>query len=141
MRGAGGVEATQSQDSEEDEAWKLELRELGHSEAAIAEAFAARATTPGDSPPKCAPLEIWPDNWPVVEAFVALETQWRYHPTLGTHAGLIWSSVDWLVRDLRIKPKRQARADLRLMEMAALDEMRKQERAARVKAAGKAQES
>lgn len=110
-------------ESEEDKAWKAELRELGHDEAAIAQAFAARDASSDACSTDSSPLEIWPDLWPVVQAFLALETQWRFHPTLGTHTGLVWSSVDRIVRDMRIKPRRQARADLRLMEAAALDEI------------------
>ena len=139
-RGAGGGSKDADPISEEDEAWKQELRELGHSEADIEAAFAVRDA--GQPAPDAAPesLEIWPENEPAVTAFQALETQWRYHPTAGTHTGLIWSSVDRIVRDLGFKKRRAVRADVRLMELAALDEMRKQEREARVRAAGQAQE-
>lgn len=136
MRGADGVKA--QQDSEEDDAWKTELRELGHSEAAIAEAFAARDASSGEFSSASSVLEIWPACWPVVEAFCALETQWHFHPTLGTHTGLDWLSVDRIVRDMKIRPRRQARADLRLMEVAALDEMRRLAREMRVREAGTA---
>lgn len=63
------------------------------------------------------------ENWPVVELFLALGTQWRIGPFGPT--GLDYPAVEALMNIHQIAKKHRARrfTGLRVMEAAALDEM------------------
>lgn len=70
-------------------------------------------------------VEVWPDNWLAALTFADLSTQWR----MG-HAGPI--GLDYAAIPAVLQLRRTPRAewpelfsDLRIMEAAALEEMRK----------------
>lgn len=65
-------------------------------------------------------VEIDPDNWQTVQAFLACSTQWVY-AGMGGIVGLNYPGVK-AVLDLTIKPKHRAEifAGIQLMERAAL---------------------
>lgn len=69
---------------------------------------------------------IFPDNWPIVQAFCTLSTQWRFAPS-GRMIGLDYAAVRPTLALMRVP-----RADwpevfegLRVMEDAALAELDK----------------
>lgn len=74
------------------------------------------------------PCEVWPDNWPSVELFTSVSTQWRMGPAgpvgldyaiafrLMDRLGLSERAWDWMFDDLRV------------LEDAALEQMRKEAR-------------
>ena len=69
--------------------------------------------------------EIWPDNWPIFSAFNAVSTQWNV--SMSGPTGLQYLVVfEWLDR-LWFKGDEwhEAFDEIRLMERAALDAMRK----------------
>lgn len=77
-------------------------------------------------------LDIWPDNLLAVAAFKALRTQWRYMPggmdRPAIPSGLDYASIDTVFRHVGIPAEAQPQvfADVQLMEVAALNEMRRE---------------
>lgn len=65
-------------------------------------------------------LVIWPENWPVLRLFLALQTQWRYKPC-GQLQGLRYDAAEVLMRRGGFKKKRRLFAHLQQMETAALE--------------------
>lgn len=68
-------------------------------------------------------IEVWPENWPAVDFFLSLTTQWRHG--MGGPTGLDYPAVLVLLRRLRLP---RAQADemfevVRVMERAALNEI------------------
>ena len=69
--------------------------------------------------------EVWPDNEQSIDVFVAMSTQWA-HGFAGP-TGLKYEALAEIWKRLRIPVKRRDAIfeDLRVMELAALKEMRK----------------
>lgn len=67
-------------------------------------------------------LEIWPENWPIVEVFLAMDTQWHTGGMSGRPIGLRYSSLPVVLRALRVPSSEfpWVFAGLRTMERAAL---------------------
>ncbi|MFM0736813.1 DUF1799 domain-containing protein [Paraburkholderia xenovorans] len=74
-------------------------------------------------------FDVYPENWPAVQVFLALSTQWR---AVGistmtkariVHTGLDYAVIEPVFRMMGIKPKRRVAIfqKLRVMEEAALD--------------------
>lgn len=69
-------------------------------------------------------IEVWPENWPVFELFVQMGTQWRIGN--GGPTGLDYSALYPLLdRQFSGDEWQQAFADIRAMEVSALDEIHK----------------
>lgn len=68
-------------------------------------------------------FEVWPENWPALELFAAVSTQWRVGMAGAT--GLDYAGVLAAMEFYGVKPEeRRARfEDLRIMERAALEAM------------------
>jgi hypothetical protein len=72
---------------------------------------------------------VYPENWPAVEVFLALATQWRVVSlsTLTTarlvQTGLDYTAIEPVMRLFGVKPKRRVATfqKIRAMESAALD--------------------
>lgn len=88
---------------------------MGLRDVEIAEAFASRAR-----PEEEHACEIWPENWPALEAFLSLSTQWRASPRTGAALGLDYAAAESVMRLLEVKDRRAVFEDLRVMERAAL---------------------
>lgn len=72
-------------------------------------------------------IQVWPENWPVVELFGRLGTQWNVGmsgPT-GLRYEAIYPLLDRFVSD--DEEWKQAFDDLQIMERAALDAMREED--------------
>lgn len=65
---------------------------------------------------------MWPDCWSAVDAFMAMSTQWRVGP--GGAVGLDYNVLPWVLQQIGLNDEPDIFADLRIMEMAALNEMR-----------------
>lgn len=68
-------------------------------------------------------FEIWHDNLPALEVFLACHTQWRIL-TGGTkpfYQGLRYAEVETVLRIKRIKNRAAVFADVQMMEEAARD--------------------
>lgn len=69
--------------------------------------------------------EVWPDCWPAVRVFIAMDTQWR--SGMGGPTGLDYAALPEVWRRLKVPPSERDDlfADLQVLERAALGEMRK----------------
>ena len=70
-------------------------------------------------------LEIWPENWRIVEVFSGMETQWNYSGMGGRPIGMRYESLPVVLDAVSIPPAERPEvfAGLRLMERATLDEV------------------
>lgn len=61
------------------------------------------------------------DNLPVVQAFLAVSTQWQYAGMAGQRMGLCYAGVNaWLDRFIHRRKRRALMHDLQVMERAVL---------------------
>ena len=72
-------------------------------------------------------IEVWPENWPVVQLFLAVGTCWWIDGTVGRYLGLDYSYVA-VVMKFNVKKKQRPKlfADLQIMERAVLAVVNKQ---------------
>ena len=87
-----------------------DLRVFGAPEDVVAQAEAAPAAFP-----------VHPDNWPAVETFLALSTQWRHAGAPGIPTGLDYAAIEPTLRLIGHEPTPGLFAGLRLMEAEALN--------------------
>lgn len=75
-------------------------------------------------------MPIMHENWPVILVFLALTTQWRYHEMSGTALGIDYTAAASVIGLYGHKGKaaREVFDGVRVMESAALDEFRRQEK-------------
>ena len=80
----------------------------------------ADAATLGIVMPELPPedFEVFEENWPAVEMFLRLQTQWR--TTMSGLLGLDYGAVAWLLRLYEVEDPRALLEDLQVMEAAAL---------------------
>ena len=62
--------------------------------------------------------EVWEENWPVLEMFLRVQTQWR--TTMNGVLGLDYGAVAWLFRLYEVEDPRALLEDLQVMEGAAM---------------------
>ena len=67
-------------------------------------------------------FEVWRSNWPAVETFLALSTQWRHAGSAGIRTGLDYAAIPATARLLGHRRDRDLFDRLRIMEAGALDE-------------------
>ncbi len=63
-------------------------------------------------------FEVFEENWPVVEMFLRVQTQWR--TTMSGVLGLDYGAVAWLLRLYEVEDPRALLEDLQIMEAAAM---------------------
>jgi len=68
---------------------------------------------------------VWPENWPTIEMFLRVQTQWR--TSMGGVIGLDYAAVAWVLKLYGIEDQRSLLEDLQVMEAAAMRVMNKQE--------------
>jgi len=101
---------------------QAELERLGIS-AADAEAWLAEQDPEDDTedgPNTSQPLVIWPENWPVLQLFMRLQTQWRFGGE-GKLLGLRYDAAEIVIRQMRMKKRRRLFDQLQEMEHEALE--------------------
>ena len=66
-----------------------------------------------------ADCEVWPENWPVVELWLRIETQWR----VGFNGliGLDYGAVRWMFDLYEVDDRRGMLEALQVMERAVLE--------------------
>ncbi len=74
----------------------------------------------GEQEQEAVAFEVWPENWPALELFLALQTQWRHAGMAGLPTGLDYAAIEPALRLMGMAPSPQLFADLRVMEDAAL---------------------
>ena len=66
-------------------------------------------------------FEVWEENWPAVQMFLRVQTQWRIAGGMGAaYVGLDYQSVAWMFSLYNVEQPRQLLEDLQVMEAAAL---------------------
>lgn len=68
-------------------------------------------------------FEVHPDNWEIVQLFLALSTQWVI-AGMGSYVGINYCAVEPTARLAGIEMTPDVFGGLRLMESAALEKMR-----------------
>lgn len=68
--------------------------------------------------PRTDDFEVWEENWPAVEMFLRVQTQWR--TTMGGILGLDYGAVAWLLKLYEVEDPRALLEDLQIMEAAAM---------------------
>jgi hypothetical protein len=69
-------------------------------------------------------VQVWPENWPVLELFLAVASQWRHAP-FGGPVGLHYTAVDVVIRHLQLDVTPEQWGGLQVMEAAAFDALTK----------------
>jgi hypothetical protein len=70
-----------------------------------------------------AEFEVWPENWPIVQTFLALSTQWHWTGGMEPRrSGLFYPSLNHVYEGLEISRKKRPEIfrGLQAMEHAAL---------------------
>lgn len=67
---------------------------------------------------------VWPENWPAIEMFLRVQTQWR--TTMSGVIGLDYAAVRWLFKLYDVEDPRSLLEDLQVMEVAAMTVINKQ---------------
>lgn len=62
--------------------------------------------------------EVWEENWPAVEMFLRVQTQWR--TTMNGILGLDYGALAWLFKMYAVEDPRSLLEDLQVMEAAAM---------------------
>ncbi len=70
---------------------------------------------------------VLPENWPAVELFLRMQTQWVV-AGMGEVVGLSYPAVEALIRIYRVKDRSSVMDDLRTIERAALDMIRREKK-------------
>lgn len=67
-------------------------------------------------------LDVWPENWPAVQVFEAMQTQWRFNP-MGGISGLEYASLPVVIRLLGFNARsyHEIFPAIRIMEMEAMN--------------------
>ena len=68
---------------------------------------------------------MWEENWPTVEMFLRVQTQWR--TSMSGVIGLDYLAVEWMLRLYGVEDQRSMLEDLQVMEGAALTLINKKE--------------
>ena len=76
-------------------------------------------------PPAAEEFGVWPENWPTVETFLRVQTQWR--TSMGGVTGLDYGAVAWVLKLYEVEDQRSLLENLQVMEAAAMRIMNKQE--------------
>lgn len=79
---------------------------------------------PDLQPPPEEDFGILPENWPAVEMFLRVQTQWR--SAMSGVIGLDYAAVRWLFKLYDVEDPRALLEDLQVMEAAAMNVINKQ---------------
>lgn len=63
-------------------------------------------------------FEVWPENWPFIDMFLRLQTQWR--TSFGGLVGLDYNAVQWLFDLYSVEDRREMLEALQVMEHTIL---------------------
>lgn len=68
--------------------------------------------------------EVWPENWPALEMWCKVQTQWR--TSMSGAVGLDYSVLPWLFKMYEVEDDRSLLEDLQAMEATVLAAMSKE---------------
>ena len=64
-------------------------------------------------------FEVWPENWPTIEFWLEVSTQWKMG-ALGGYIGLDYVSIDIDIRRSELKVTKEQWCGMKVMESAAI---------------------
>lgn len=64
-------------------------------------------------------FEVWPENWPMIEIFLRLQTQWR--TSFGGFVGLDYTAAKWIFDVYEVKDHKETLDALMIIERAVLN--------------------
>lgn len=70
-------------------------------------------------------MSVWPENWPVLELFLCVCSQWRSGP-MGGALGLDYAAVDVVIRRRALEVTPEQFQGLQIMERAVQQEWGRQ---------------
>lgn len=72
-------------------------------------------------------VELWPENWPAIQLFTRLSTQWRVGPggPIGLDYNVLFHEMDHM--GLEKEPYDDLLAQVRVIETTALDELHRKD--------------
>jgi hypothetical protein len=73
---------------------------------------------PDPERPQDLDLEVLPENWPTIQMFLRVQTQWR--TAMNGLVGLDYGAVEWLFRLYAVDDPRALLEGLQVMEAAAI---------------------
>lgn len=82
------------------------------------DAAAFGVALPAQEPEQPELFEVWEENWPAVEMFLRVQTQWRVG--MNGPVGLDYGAVEWVLRLYGAQEPRAVLEDLQIMEAAVL---------------------
>ena len=87
------------------------------------DAAAFGVALPAQEPEEPELFEVWEENWPAVELFLRVQTQWRvtqWRVGMNGPVGLDYGAVQWVISLYAVQDPRAALEDLQIMEAAVL---------------------
>lgn len=63
-------------------------------------------------------FEVFPDNWPVIEMFLRVQTQWR--ATYGSYYGLDYNSLFLMFDTYQVEDRRSMLEDIQIIERSVI---------------------
>jgi len=69
------------------------------------------------------PVAVWPENWPALRLFLAVQTQWRIAGMAGVPIGLDYAALPVAARALRLRLDAGLLRRLQVIEAEALSAM------------------
>lgn len=88
----------------------------------VAEAMAKLRDRHEAEPPASSEIEVWEENWPAVDWFLALLTQWQRLAQSGMPTGLDYKAAGDVARMKRIKVTPERFDELQTLELAYVQE-------------------
>ncbi len=82
------------------------------------DAAAFGVALPTQEPEEPLAFEVWEENWPAVDLFLRVQTQWRVG--MNGPVGLDYGAVEWVLRLYEAQEPRAVLEDLQIMEAAVL---------------------
>lgn len=101
---------------------------MGCSDEDIARAMAEREAAPAQTAAREDVFEVWPENEPALIAFLAMETQWHFHPQSGRHTGLRYGALTGVIKALELPQRDRVFRDVQAIERGAIEALGLQER-------------
>lgn len=64
-------------------------------------------------------FEVWEENWPVLQMFLRIQTQWNVHP-MGGYVGMNYQSAEFAFKIYNVKNRREMLEGLQTIEFEVL---------------------
>lgn len=72
-------------------------------------------------------FEIWKENWPALEMFLRMNTQWNISG-MGAVLGLNYVALEVMFRVFKVKDRKKLLEEIQLIERGAMDVIRESQK-------------